>query len=102
MVGKQNLGSAVTVGSGVHLSDIYQAAKANGKIVVGGSAATECAGGGYLQGGGHSALGPTLGMASDNALGLSPSSAAITETQVFIQPHRIPGRRCKWRTPHGQ
>ncbi|KAJ7265025.1 FAD-binding domain-containing protein [Mycena rebaudengoi] len=68
MVGKQNLGSAVTVGSGVHLSDIYQAAKANGKIVVGGSAATVCAGGGYLQGGGHSALGPTLGMASDNAL----------------------------------
>ncbi|KAJ7208796.1 FAD-binding domain-containing protein [Mycena rebaudengoi] len=57
MVGKQNLGSAVRVGSGVHLSDIYQAAKAN-----------VCAGGGYLQGGGHSALGPTLGMASDNAL----------------------------------
>ncbi|KAJ7290604.1 hypothetical protein C8J57DRAFT_1459088 [Mycena rebaudengoi] len=73
MVGKKNLGSAVTVGSGVQLSDIYQAAKANGKIVVGGSAATVCAGGGYMQGGGHSALGPTLGMASDMVCPLLPS-----------------------------
>jgi hypothetical protein len=59
----------VTIGSGVHLQTVYQAAKAVGRIVVGGTAATVCAAGGYLQGGGHSALSPTLGLAADNALG---------------------------------
>ncbi|KAJ7253995.1 permease family-domain-containing protein [Mycena rebaudengoi] len=54
--------------SGVHLQTVYQAAKAVGRIVVGGTAATVCAAGGYLQGGGHSALSPTLGLAADNAL----------------------------------
>jgi hypothetical protein len=47
-VGSQNMGSAVTVGSGVHSQDLYQQAKVNGKIAVGGSAATVVAAGGYL------------------------------------------------------
>ncbi|KAJ6577666.1 FAD-binding domain-containing protein [Mycena capillaripes] len=67
-VGSQNLGSAVTVGSGVHLQDIYTRAKAKGKIVVGGAAATVSIAGGYVQGAGHSALGPLFGMAADNVL----------------------------------
>ncbi|KAJ7705492.1 hypothetical protein B0H17DRAFT_1038136 [Mycena rosella] len=67
-VGKRNVGSAVTVGSGVHVQSLYQAGKQNGKIVVSGSAATVCATGGYIQGAGHSALSPTFGLASDNAL----------------------------------
>ncbi|KAJ7234989.1 hypothetical protein C8J57DRAFT_1011347, partial [Mycena rebaudengoi] len=46
----------------------YQVAKAVGRIVVGRTAATVCGAGGYLQGGGHSALSPTLGMAAENAL----------------------------------
>ncbi|KAF8186080.1 hypothetical protein K438DRAFT_1765415 [Mycena galopus ATCC 62051] len=68
MVGAENMGSAVTVGPGVHLQDIYNQTKAQGKIAVGGSAATVCAAGGYLQGAGHSALSPLLGLAADNVL----------------------------------
>ncbi|KAJ7085554.1 FAD-binding domain-containing protein [Mycena epipterygia] len=64
----ENMGSAVTVGSGVHMQDIYTQGKAQGKVIVGGTAAAVCAGAGYLQGAGHSALGPLFGMAADNAL----------------------------------
>ncbi|KAJ7489293.1 FAD-binding domain-containing protein [Mycena latifolia] len=71
LIGKQNVGSAVTVGSGVHLQSLYQAGKEKGKILVSGSAATVCAAGGYIQGGGHSALSPAYGLASDNALEFS-------------------------------
>ncbi|KXN85640.1 Putative glutamine amidotransferase-like protein C13C5.04 [Leucoagaricus sp. SymC.cos] len=67
-VGNQDLGSAVTVGSGVGLSALYNASKAEGKIFVGGSAATVVAGGGYVQGAGHSALSPMFGLAADNVL----------------------------------
>ncbi|KAJ7489315.1 FAD-binding domain-containing protein [Mycena latifolia] len=70
-IGKQNVGSAVTVGSGVHLQSLYQAGKEKGKILVSGAAATVCAAGGYIQGGGHSALSPAYGLASDNALEFS-------------------------------
>ncbi|KAJ6557664.1 hypothetical protein B0H19DRAFT_1148313 [Mycena capillaripes] len=67
-VGEQNMGSAVTVGSGVHLQDFYSGTKANGKIAVGGSAATVSVAGGYMQGAGHSALSPLFGLAADNVL----------------------------------
>ncbi|KAJ6529273.1 FAD-binding domain-containing protein [Mycena capillaripes] len=67
-VGTQNMGSAATVGSGLHMQILYQQTKANGKIVVGGNAATVCAAGGYMQGGGHSATSPLLGLAVDNVL----------------------------------
>ncbi|KAJ7734216.1 FAD-binding domain-containing protein [Mycena olivaceomarginata] len=60
VVGGENLGSAVTVGPGVPLRDIYQQTKAQGKIAVGGSAATVERG--------HSAISPLLGLAADNAL----------------------------------
>ncbi|KAJ6598364.1 FAD-binding domain-containing protein [Mycena vulgaris] len=70
-VGKQDMGPVVTVGSGVHAQSLYQAGKANGKIAVSGSAATICTAGGYIQGGGHSALSPTYGLAADNALEFS-------------------------------
>jgi len=63
-----NHGSAVTVGSGVGLHDLYVLAKAQGKIFVGGTAASVVASGGYVQGAGHSALSPLLGLAADNAL----------------------------------
>ncbi|KZV68501.1 FAD-binding domain-containing protein [Peniophora sp. CONT] len=67
-VGGQDKGSAVTVGSGVGLHTIYQGAKAVNKMVVGGSAATVSAGGGYTQGAGHSAFAPIYGLAADNTL----------------------------------
>jgi len=68
MVNGTNLGSAVTVGSGVNLQTIYNASAEVGKMVVGGTAATVALGGGYIQGGGHSAFSPTLGLAADNAI----------------------------------
>ncbi|KAF5354160.1 hypothetical protein D9756_007149 [Leucocoprinus leucothites] len=67
-VGGANLGSAVTVGSGVGLSTMYNASKEANKIFVGGAAATVVAAGGYAQGGGHSALSPLFGLAADNVL----------------------------------
>ena len=70
MVGGQDLGSAVTLGSGISLRAMYGLTKAQGKIVVGGSASTVVAAGGYFQGGGHSALSPTFGLAADNCLGI--------------------------------
>ncbi|KAJ6485219.1 FAD-binding domain-containing protein [Mycena vulgaris] len=70
-VGQQDMGPAVTFGSGVHAQSLYQAGKANGNIAVSGAAATVCThltAGGYIQGGGHSSLSPSSGLAADNAL----------------------------------
>ncbi|KAI0036628.1 FAD-binding domain-containing protein [Vararia minispora EC-137] len=64
----QDFGSAVKVGSGVALKTLYTAAEEVSKTFVGGVAATVAIGGGYIQGGGHSAISPLLGLASDNAL----------------------------------
>ncbi|KAJ7646287.1 FAD-binding domain-containing protein [Mycena polygramma] len=68
IVGGEDVGSAVTVGSGVLTQDIYQASKAQGKIVVTGGPATVAAAGGYIQGAGHSAISPAYGLAADNVL----------------------------------
>ncbi|KAJ3477881.1 hypothetical protein NLG97_g8719 [Lecanicillium saksenae] len=64
----KSMGSALTLGAGVVLLDIYtETAKRNLTAVIGLSH-TVGAAGGYIQGGGHSPLGPWKGMASDNAL----------------------------------
>ncbi|KLJ12109.1 hypothetical protein EMPG_12773 [Blastomyces silverae] len=65
---KGGKGAAVTLGAGVVLSDLYKALSAKGVIAVAGLAHTVAAPGGYIQGGGHSPMGPWKGMASDNAL----------------------------------
>lgn len=69
IVGSRNKGSAVTVGSGVTLSEIYPASGAVGKVIVGGTASTVVAAGGYVQGAGYSATAPLLGLAADNCHG---------------------------------
>jgi len=71
VVAGRSIGTAVTVGGAVGLGTLYQATKAQGKIYVGGTAATVAAAGGYVQGGGHSALSPTFGLGADNALGMA-------------------------------
>ncbi|PWW80057.1 FAD-binding domain-containing protein [Tuber magnatum] len=58
---------AVTIGAGVQLKPLYSALKDKGKTAVIGLSNTVGAAGGYIQGGGHSPLGPWKGMASDNA-----------------------------------
>ncbi|GFF88015.1 6-hydroxy-D-nicotine oxidase [Aspergillus udagawae] len=61
-------GSAITIGAGVSLQDLYSAAGKKGKTVVAGASHTVGAAGGYIQGGGHSFLGPWKGMSTDNVL----------------------------------
>ncbi|KAF7369145.1 FAD-binding domain-containing protein [Mycena venus] len=67
-IGSENMGSAVTLGSGVYSHTLYEQGKANGKTAVGGAAATVSNAGGWVQGAGHSALSPTFGLGADNAL----------------------------------
>ena len=59
---------AVTVDAGVQLGELYEYLGAKGAMVVGGFSRTVGMAGGYIQGGGHSAMGWLYGMASDNAL----------------------------------
>ena len=77
VVNGKNLGSAVTMGSGVPANTMYTATKAEGKIVVGPNTATVSTVGGYIQGGGHSAYSPVLGLGSDNALRTSQDFSAV-------------------------
>jgi len=77
LVAGADQGSAVTVGSGVGLKDIYAATKAQSKMFVGGTAATVSAAGGYIQGGGHSGFSPIYGLAADNVLRTPFSSLRI-------------------------
>ncbi|KAJ7878003.1 FAD-binding domain-containing protein [Mycena olivaceomarginata] len=67
-VGGENMGSAVTIGSGVHANTIYQYNKGQGKFSVVAAAETVAPAGGQIQGGGHSPLSPAYGLVSDNAL----------------------------------
>ncbi|KAK0216915.1 hypothetical protein IW262DRAFT_1463862 [Armillaria fumosa] len=84
-VSGHNEGSAVTVGSGVPLNTLYQAAKEQGRIFVGGVAATVVATGGYIQGGGYSMLSPLLGLAADNVLEFGVLTANLT----YLKPYRL-------------
>ncbi|KAJ7472382.1 FAD-binding domain-containing protein [Mycena galericulata] len=86
-VGTQNMGSAVTVGSGVRAQTLYQEGKANGKAVVSAGAATVCTAGGYLQGAGHSALSPTFGLGADNVLEFQVVVASGALLQVNSVSH---------------
>ena len=72
VVNGTDVGSAMTVGSGMPLNLLYDEAKKAGKFYVGGaSAATVVLAGGYIQGAGHSPFSPAFGLGADNALGTS-------------------------------
>lgn len=79
-----SLGSAVTIGAGVKLKPLYAAAAEHNVSLAIGLAHTVGAAGGYIQGGGHSPLGPVLGMASDNALEFTVVKANVSS---HPQPH---------------
>ena len=74
----QSLGSAVTIGAGVYLMDLYKAVGERNLTVVAGIAHTVGPAGGYIQGGGHSPLGTWKGMASDNALQFTVVNADVS------------------------
>ncbi|KAJ5390897.1 uncharacterized protein N7496_001965 [Penicillium cataractarum] len=64
----KSAGPAITIGAGVQLPEMYKAVAQHNRTVIGGSAHTVGAAGGYVQGGGHSPFGHWKGLASDNAL----------------------------------
>jgi len=61
-------GKAIQVGAGVQMFEAYAAADAAGYSVVGGECSTVGYAGGYVQGGGHSSLASTYGLAADQVL----------------------------------
>ncbi|KAI1263594.1 FAD binding domain protein [Xylariaceae sp. FL1019] len=61
-------GSAIRLGAGIQVEEAYNAAHAHGSLVVGGDCDTVGVVGGYLQGGGHSALSSMFGLAADSVL----------------------------------
>ncbi|GAB1192745.1 hypothetical protein APSETT444_001941 [Aspergillus pseudonomiae] len=66
---------AVTLQAGEQWFDVYEAAAKQGVLVVGGSARTVGAAGGYVLGGGHSPFAHYYGLAADNLLEVSIVSA---------------------------
>ncbi|KAE8402671.1 hypothetical protein BDV37DRAFT_284478 [Aspergillus pseudonomiae] len=66
---------AVTLQAGEQWFDVYEAAAKKGVLVVGGSARTVGAAGGYVLGGGHSPFAHYYGLAADNLLEVSIVSA---------------------------
>ncbi|CAI7619960.1 unnamed protein product [Penicillium pancosmium] len=66
---------AVTLQAGEQWFDVYQAAAKKEVLVVGGSARTVGAAGGYLLGGGHSPFAHDYGLAADNLLEMGIVSA---------------------------
>lgn len=60
-------GSAVTIGSGSQMYDLYLATDAYNQTLVGGGGKTVGIGG-YITGGGHSSLAPRYGLGSDSVL----------------------------------
>ncbi|QKX55465.1 uncharacterized protein TRUGW13939_02558 [Talaromyces rugulosus] len=61
-------GPAMKMGAGVQAFEAYTAAASHGLRIVGGACATVGLSGGFLQGGGHSLLSSTYGMAADQVL----------------------------------
>jgi hypothetical protein len=61
-------GAAFKIGAGVQGFEIMAAARDKGLIVVGGECPTVGIAGGYIQGGGHSAISTSFGLAADNVL----------------------------------
>ncbi|KAK7908050.1 hypothetical protein PG985_015353 [Apiospora marii] len=74
-------GKAVKLGAGVQGFDILEAGRDKGLVVVGGECPTVGIAGGYTQGGGHSALSTSFGLAADNVL----SWEVVTADGTFLE-----------------
>lgn len=80
-----SVGSAVTIGAGVMLKDMYAALREHGVIAAGGLSPSVGAAGGYVQGGGHGPLGPLLGFAADNALEFTVVNAVVSTGYYLLK-----------------
>ncbi|EIW73969.1 FAD-binding domain-containing protein [Coniophora puteana RWD-64-598 SS2] len=80
--------SAFTFSAGVQWFEAYAAAKAKGRLIVGGLSAGGSVGaaGGWIQGGGHSALSSTYGLGVDNAIQMTVVTA--NGTYLTVNKHQ--------------
>lgn len=69
-------GPAYKLGSGVQGFDVLETTHAQGHVIVGGECPTVGLAGGYLQGGGHSALSTSFGLGADQSLAFEVVTAA--------------------------
>lgn len=74
---RQSRGSAVTIGAGVMLKDLYQMLSEHNVLAVAGLSPSVGAAGGYVQGAGHSPLSPLFGLAADNVLQFTVVTAQV-------------------------
>ncbi|KAH0493142.1 hypothetical protein TgHK011_008062 [Trichoderma gracile] len=78
-------GKALKIGAGIQGFEALEAAHAAGLIIVTGECPSVGIAGGYVQGGGHSALSTTFGLAADNALSydvVTPNGTLVTATRT--------------------
>jgi FAD/FMN-containing dehydrogenase len=80
--GGKGAGKTVTIGAGVQLQDLYYAVGQQNQSVVAGMAQTVGAAGGYIQGGGHSPMGPWKGMSTDNTVEYKLVTVKVHRQQV--------------------
>ncbi|KAK7989211.1 hypothetical protein PG989_009526 [Apiospora arundinis] len=85
-------GKAVKLGAGVQGFDILEAGRGKGLVVVGGECPTVGIAGGYTQGGGHSALSTSFGLAADNVL----SWEVVTADGNFLKASRTENPDLFW------
>ncbi|KAK4161375.1 hypothetical protein QBC43DRAFT_243812 [Cladorrhinum sp. PSN259] len=78
-------GSALTLGAGVQVGELYAAANKYGVTAVGGECAGVGVAGGYTAGGGHSPLSSKFGLGSDQVLSIDvvlPNGRFVTATET--------------------
>lgn len=81
--------SAMKVGDGDLIYELYEAADAHGVVVVGGEGKTVGLGGGYIAGGGHSLVSPLYGLADGHVLGIdvvTPDGKSIPTSEKKTRP----------------
>ncbi|KAF9458246.1 hypothetical protein BDZ94DRAFT_1284944 [Collybia nuda] len=79
---------ALTVGAGVQWYEAYDAAQAQGRVIVGGAGSTVGAAGGWIMGGGHSPLSGRHGLGVDNIIefGVVTADGAYRTVNAYKNP----------------
>jgi FAD/FMN-containing dehydrogenase len=76
----------VTIGAGVQVAQLYSAIGLSNQSVVLALAHSVGAGEGYIQGGGHSPMGPWKGMSTDNTVEFEMVTAQVI---ILVKPRLI-------------
>ncbi|KAI9375101.1 hypothetical protein BJX61DRAFT_200869 [Aspergillus egyptiacus] len=85
-------GPAYKLGSGVQGFDVLEATHERGHVIVGGECPTVGLAGGYIQGGGHSALSTSFGLGADQTL----SFEVVTAAGKLVTASRTKNRDLYW------